>query len=350
VRRLVIWSAVAFAVSCLAYGALWLLAANHFRAATLTWIEQRRAEGYQISHTRPETGGFPAVVRLTLADPTIAGRQTNASWSWSGEAAVVEISPLDPDQVTVRLAGKQRLLLATARRSFSYEGSASELTIDAVPGGWLPVGAVTVRDLVLRPVDGGDAVAAARIDVATRGDPGATADDQTVTYELTLEAADVELPRTLGLPLGGDFTRAALTAKLIGTLEAGPWPEALGRWRDAGGTLEVTRLEFLYGPLTLTADGTLALDNANQPIGAFNARVVGASQTVDALRQRGLIEDMNAVAVKIMLGLMARKPMGGGEPVVAIPLTLQDRTLHAGSIALAVLPEIRWRKTERKKP
>ncbi len=350
VRRLVIWGAVAFALSGLAYGALWLLAANHFRAATMTWIEQRRAEGYQISHSRPETGGFPAAVRITLADPTITGRQTDASWSWSGDAAVVEISPLDPGQVTVRLAGKQRLQLATAGRSLSYEGSASELTIDAAPGGWLPVAVVTVRDLVLRPVEGGDAVAAARIDVATRGDPGAPADDQTVTYELTLEAADIELPRALGLPLGDNLTRAALTAKLIGTLGAGPWPEALDRWRDAGGTLEVTRLELLYGPLTLTADGTLALDKAEQPIGAFNARIVGASRTVDALRQRGLIEDRNAVAAKVMLGLMARKPVDGKEPFVDIPLTLQDRTLNAGPIALAVIPEVRWRKTEPKKP
>jgi hypothetical protein len=152
------------------------------------------------------------------------------------------------------------------------------------------------------------------------------------------------------LPLGGDLTRAALTAKLIGTLEAGPWPEALDRWRDAGGTIEVTRLQLLYGPLTLTADGTLALDKAEQPIGAFNARIVGASRTVDALRQRGLIEDMNSVAAKVMLGLMARKPLDGGEPVVAIPLTLQDRTLHAGPIALAVIPEIRWRRTGWRKP
>jgi len=350
VRRLVIWGAVAFVLSGLAYGVLWLLAASHFRAATLTWIEQRRAEGYQISFTRHETSGFPSVVRITLADPAVAGRRPEGSWSWSGDAAVVEIGPLDPEQVTVRLAGQQGLQLAAAGRSFSYEGSASELTINTAPGGWLPAGAVTVRDLVLRPVEGGDTFAAARIDVATRGDPGVTADDQTVTYELTLDAAAVQLPRTLDLPLGDNLTRAALTAKLVGTLEAGPWPEALDLWRDAGGTLEVSRLQLLYGPLTLTADGTLALDEAKQPIGAFNARIVGASRTVDALRQRGLIEDMNAAAAKVVLGLMARNTVDDKEPVVAIPLTLQDRTLHAGPIALAVIPEIRWRKTERKKP
>jgi hypothetical protein len=349
-RRLVIWGVVALAVSGLAYGALWLMAANHFRAATLTWIEQRHGEGYRISHTRLETGGFPAVVRITLSDPTITGRGAGGSWSWSGEEAVAEISPLDPEQVTVRLAGDQRLGHAVGARRFYYEGSAAELTVDATSGGWLPVGAVTIRDLTLRPVDGGDDIDAARIDVAARGDPGANADDRTVTYELTLEAADVGLPRALGLPLGGDVTRLALTAKLIGTLEAGPWPQALDRWRDAGGTLEVTRLELLYGPLTLTADGTLALDEANQPIGAFNARIVGAARTVDALRRRGLIEDMNAAAAKMVLGLMAREPADGGEPIVEIPLTLQNRILHAGPVALAVIPEIRWRKTERKKP
>jgi hypothetical protein len=343
VRRLLIWSVVALAVSGLAYGALWRLAANQFRAATLAWIERRSEEGYRISHTRLETGGFPAVVRLTLWDPTIAGSGAGGSWSWSGEKAVAEVSPLDPRHVTVRMAGKQRLQRVVGTRRFAYEGSASELTVDAAPGGWLPVGAVTVRDLVLRPVEGGDSVSAARIDIAARGDPGATADDRTATYDLTLEAADVGLPPALGLPLGGDVSRVALTAKLLGTLEAGPWPEALARWRDAGGTVEVSRLELLYGPLTLTADGTLALDEANQPIGAFSARAVGVARTVDALHRRGLIEDMNAAAAKVMLGLMARRPADGGEPILDVPLTLQDRTLHAGPVALAVIPEIRWR-------
>jgi hypothetical protein len=197
---------------------------------------------------------------------------------------------------------------------------------------------------VFRPVEGGDAVAASRIDVATRGDPGAPADDQAATYELALKAADVELPRALGLPLGGDITGVALKAKLIGTLESGPWPVALARWRDAGGTLEVSRLELLYGPMRLTADGTLALDADNQPIAAFSAHIVGASRTVDALRRRGLIEDGNAVAVKMALGLMTRRPADGGEPILDVPLTLQDRTLHAGPIALAVIPEIHWRQ------
>jgi hypothetical protein len=346
-RRLVIWSVAVLAVAGLAYGTLWRLAESHFRAATLTWIEQRKGEGYRISHTRLATGGFPAVVRITLSDPTIIGPGAGGSWSWSGEKAVAEISPLDPKQVTVRLAGDQRFGHAVGARRFYYEGTAAELTVDATPGGWLPVGAVTVRDLTLRPDGGGDAVVVARLDVAARGDPGAPADHRTATYEFTLEAADVGLPRALGLPLGGDVTRLALTATLIGTLEAGPWPEALDRWRDAGGTLEVTRLELVYGPLTLTADGILALDEANQPIGAFNARIVGAARTVDALRRRGLIEDMNAVAAKMALGLMARKPADGGEPVVEIPLTLQDRTLLAGPVAVAVIPEIRWPRTER---
>jgi hypothetical protein len=338
------WGAVILAMASLAYGTVWLLAANQFRDATLTWIEHRRAEGYQISHTGLETGGFPAVVRITLADPTITGLAAGGSWSWSGEKTDVEISPLDPGHVTVQLAGDQRLRRVVGTRRFDYEGSASELTIKTAPGGWLPAGAVTVRDLVLRPVEGGDGVAAARIDIAARGDPGATTDDRTATYDLTLEATDLALPPALGLPLGRDVTRVALTAKLMGTLEAGPWPEALALWRDAGGTVEVTRLELLYGPLTLTADGTLALDGANQPIGAFRARVVGAARTVDALHQRGLIEDVNATAAKVVLGLMARRPADGGEPILDVPLTLQDRKLHAGPLALAVIPEIRWRK------
>ena len=341
-RRLVVWVAVAVAVTGLAYSGLWLVAANQFRAATLSWIEQRQGEGYRITYSALETGGFPAAVRVILADATITGKRPRGSWTWSVDEAVVEASPHSPRQVTVRAPGAQRLEGVFGARRVRYVGSAAEVTVDVASGGRLPVGTATIRELVLQPVDGGDKVAVASLDVVSRGDPGAPADERTATQELTLAATDLLLPRTLGLPLGGDVARVAIEAKLYGTLEPSPWPEALVRWRDAGGTIEVPRLELKYGPLSLSADGTLALDQANQPIGAFNARIVGASQTVDALRERRLIGDGNAVAVKAMLALTARQPQDGGPPVLDIPLTLQERTLYAGPLAVAVVPEIRW--------
>ena len=51
---------------------------------------------------------------------------------------------------------------------------------------------------------------------------------------------------------------------------------------------------------------------------------------------------MNAVAAKVAFAFVARKPADGGKPVVAVPLTLHERTLRAGPVALAVVPEIRW--------
>jgi hypothetical protein len=341
-RRLVVWAAVAIAVTGLAYGATWLVVANRFHDATLSWMERRQGEGDLITYSGLETGGFPTAVRVILSDATITGHRAGGSWSWAVDEAVVEASPLSPGRVTVRAPGAQRIEQIVGTRRVRYVGSATEVSVDVASGGRLPVGEVTIRDLVLESVDGGDKVAAASLDITARGDPTAPADERTATQELTLVATDIRLPRALGLPLGDDVTRLALTAKLYGTLEAGPWPDVLVRWRDAGGTIEVPRLELVYDPLSLSADGTLALDAANQPIGAFDARIVGASQTIDALRKSRLIGDGNAVAVKALLALTVCKPTDGGPPVLDIPLTLQERTLYAGPLTLAVVPEIRW--------
>ena len=57
-------------------------------------------------------------------------------------------------------------------------------------------------------------------------------------------------------------------------------------WRDAGGTVEVDRMTFAYGPLKLEANGTVALDTGLQPQAAFSIRAEGVFRAVEALKAR----------------------------------------------------------------
>jgi hypothetical protein len=90
------------------------------------------------------------------------------------------------------------------------------------------------------------------------------------------------------------------------------------------------------------ATGTVALDGRMQPVGAFTARIQGFFEAVEALRARGLIRGRDASMAKLVLGAMARPAPGGGPPVLSLPVTLQDRVLYAGPVALVRLPELRW--------
>jgi hypothetical protein len=144
------------------------------------------------------------------------------------------------------------------------------------------------------------------------------------------------------LPLGKEITRAALKASLLGDLPRAPVPaQSLALWRDDGGTVDLKRLDLAYGPLTVRGEGTAALNRALQPMGAFTARIEGFNETVEALQKRGLLRDSDAASAKFLLGALAlRKPTQ--PPSIDVAVTIQERRLFVGPVALLTLPEVRW--------
>jgi len=85
----------------------------------------------------------------------------------------------------------------------------------------------------------------------------------------------------------------------------------------------------------------VALDAAMQPIGAFTARIEGFFETVDALRENGIIRPRDAVTAKMVLGVLAKRNEAG-RLSLAVPLTLQDRRLYAGPVPLIEVPPVSW--------
>jgi len=127
---------------------------------------------------------------------------------------------------------------------------------------------------------------------------------------------------------------------------SGPWPggaltQALTQWRDAGGTLDVSRFSIEHGPLKLQAEGTAALDVRLQPQAAFTVRAEGYLDTVEALVKAGLMRPRDGTAVKLVLTVIAKRPAGRA-PFVETPLTLQGQVLSAGDLRLLRVPPIQW--------
>jgi hypothetical protein len=63
---------------------------------------------------------------------------------------------------------------------------------------------------------------------------------------------------------------------------------------------------------------------------------------ITALRERGLIEPNIATTAAIVLGALATRPTPGDRPRLDIALSVQNRKLYAGPVALVKLPFIRW--------
>jgi hypothetical protein len=115
----------------------------------------------------------------------------------------------------------------------------------------------------------------------------------------------------------------------------------MARWRDSGGKIDVTRFVLTWAPLDADGDATLALDQANRPLGAGTLRVRGHNEAIDALVQARLIRPQEAFAAKLMLSPLAR-PAPDGRPQIQTPVTAQDGRLSINNIPLLPLPALRF--------
>ena len=115
---------------------------------------------------------------------------------------------------------------------------------------------------------------------------------------IAIDARNVTLP-CLKPPLGTG-SAVCLSKRSIGPFEPrGTLSDALARWRDAGGALEISVFALDWEALSIRGDGTFALDEKLQPQGAMTAEIDGVEKTSDALIAAGVIDARTAFAAKV---------------------------------------------------
>ncbi|MEE9318595.1 MAG: DUF2125 domain-containing protein [Rhodospirillales bacterium] len=360
-KRGLIGAAVLAAVA-LIYGGYWSFLAGHFKTGIDQWTAERRAEGYEAGYSSVRVEGFPFRLRVEITDPYLAAPRDGEGgdgvrpWSWRGPAMVLKVRPWRLSRIRVMAPGRHRIMGFRAGRPVDYALEARELWLKLKYRGDRPErAALSVRGLGVKEGAGVDVggLAAADIIVEMAKTPWAGKDDLSPpgALALTVEAEDVIFPfepvRGLGRKTARLGVRSTVTGDIAGLLtrhalgDRTARVEAITRWRDSSGALEVRRLDFRHGPLVVDGDGTLALDGDLQPIGSFTFRVQGFNEALDRLLKAGLIEPHPAALVKTVLAALARKTGDGGAQL-KVPLSLQDRQVFVGPIPMAKIPVIRW--------
>ncbi|MBO0710176.1 MAG: DUF2125 domain-containing protein [Acetobacteraceae bacterium] len=337
------------------------------------WVAARRAEGWQVRIGRTERRGWPLAARLLVTDVGLEGGPDDlpGGLAWNADRLELSVRLLDPRQLSIEPEGTQRLRLSVLP-AVAYTADRIRADIPLDPGG--KVHHVTVRADNIRA---GIAENSAAVRTGLQATSGlgtpltvgllqAAIDlypDRARTSEalaapvagLTLSAEAIGLPSGLGRALGGHISSLSFDGTLSGPLpstdpqfarELGARMPGVTRrasaWRDGGGSVAVQRVSLGWGPLGLTARGSLGLDAHLQPTATGSARVVGYAETLDRLATSGLISPGAATAVKALAGLIARTPEGGGPAEIEVPLSLQDRMLSIRQIPLARIPELTW--------
>ncbi len=336
-RRL---SLAVLGVAVVALGALalyWFWAADRVATAIAQWTEEQRARGYEIAYMGPEISGFPVTLAVRFTEPSVGAPQ---GWRWSGGAIAGEAAFWQPRRLRLDLPLRQRLSADWRghRRELSLEAETARGLIHLGREGWLKAATVEMERLALSEPGGGTQGGATlradrlRYDVTRRPPTLEGTDDWTLL--LSGETRGIALPEGTPNPFGEKVERIAFDATLLGAIPKGAPAEALARWRDAGGLLEVEEVRLTWGPLDLRAEGTAALDQGLRPQGAFTARIRGLPDALDAFAARGLIEPGVAFALKLTALTLAKQRDETGKAAVELPITLQDGLFYLGPVAL----------------
>lgn len=153
---------------------------------------------------------------------------------------------------------------------------------------------------------------------------------------LALDVAGIALPAVLDGPLGRAVSRFVLDATLPPPPPASASAADLDAWRAAGGRVDIAKLSFAWGPLSLDGRGTATLDSALRPEGRIDSRVSGWRPAIGAFVAAGQMKARDGSLAATFLDLMARRD-GDGRAVIAVALTARKGKLYLGPVAIARL-------------
>jgi hypothetical protein len=336
-KRLLLAIAVPLGLAVVLWTGYWFYAAREVQGAVVGWAQARRAEGLTLVWDRLETDGYPFAFRVRARGLIVSDARGGPPW----EVRVPELVGSTP---------------AWRLREWRFRG-AQGASARLAPSDVRP--AVTARaaglDGTVEPAEEGTRIEAnlAELDMQGAAPLRAARAAGTLFLPRRAPASHTELfARTslvieeLGLatrvgPLGERVQRIEATLAVKGAIGGGPRRQALARWRDDGGVVELEALRLDWDRLEATARGTLALDADLQPIAALSATLRGWSEVLDALGAEGTMKSGDVVIAKLALGLMA-KPGPDGRSELTAPVTIQNSTLYIAQVKTARLPVFTW--------
>jgi hypothetical protein len=314
----------------LGYVAFWFWMAAALERGVHRWADERRLEGMEVDWRELSVGGFPFRLRATVEEPRLALPRHPLAPEWRGGRLVAYAHPWNLRHVLASFKeehvlsfrqGEARRLVALRARSWlaSWQGG---------PDGRTRRVSVDLHDAEAMDSAVAGPTRAARLQVHARPGqaPNALAD-------LAFSAAEVSLPQAAALPLGPEIERVELDATLLGPFPEGGYPEGVLRWRDEGGVVEVRRFALDWNEVRIEAAGTLALDAATRPEGAFTAKLWNHGKLLDALVAANAMSPDDARLARAALDLLAAA--GGG--ALTAPVTAQNGRLWLGPAAVARL-------------
>lgn len=390
------WSLAALLLVVLVgHAALWHVSTRQLEKGFAQWLALQRQAGWSVEAGESRRGGYPFAAHLQVPEihlqasnpelPTATTPTTTlptatiSGLAWQAQRLSLSVSIWQPRKLIISASGAQSLRLGpgldipfradSLHLVFPLEAGFprwSEFSLAHLRAG-MPLAdgtaSLTLQNLHIRgELHPAAPQGEAAITLAIRGQALRLPDHLLPDHLLPGNLLPGRLPidgkpgspaAALSWALGPDIASFELDAHLGGPLPRLTTPginpiQAASQWRDGGGLVEIERLHLQWGVLTVTSSATLALDAQLQPMGTATLHMAGQAAALDAMVAATLLSPDAAQMAKTVAAMFA-PPTGtaatmspSGEPMVELPLSLQNRRLALRQFPLTRLPVLTW--------
>ncbi len=282
----------------LVWAVLWGIAAYHLNKAVDRWVEASKAKNIAFSFSDRSTDGTPFAVHVHLEKMHL--KFPAGSHEIKAGEAVLYLSLWDWGTVSTKLRD-------------TIEGSVGGLPFKADA---MKIGFAQPENPPINEMESG--------------------------FSVWVQSLGVSFSPENELPLGNKLDQLSFDVRVMGVPPDFTKTKEIKSWNDASGVLEFDQLDVLWGPLALSAKGTVGLNNDLQPEGAFSGKVEGLDLAINKLVTSGTIEARQESLLRSSISVLAR-PSGmisGAAPIV--PISIQGGGLYLGPVKIMSIPPIAW--------
>jgi hypothetical protein len=324
-RYVLLMAALALAIG--AYATFWSYASKRALQETAGWIAAQRAAGIEISHGELEAVGFP--YRISVRIPALVAQDTRGAEAWRLKGNLLgTIQPWNPNHIIVQGDGLRLAAWPPASPPpADADAFAGRSSIILKSGKWERLAFDANDPRIAVP---GQVLQGKHAAVSLRRNHGEDKERPDGSIDLAVAGEDLVVPPGLANGFPPAVNRLNATGQLSGDLTSVP------AWRESGGIVDFRLLDFLWGRIKVSGDGTVALDREMRPLGAMSATIQGHDAIIDALVTAGTLRGGEAAMAKAALGGLAQRGEGG-QPTIKVAISAQDGRLYVGPVPVGRL-------------
>jgi hypothetical protein len=305
----------------IAWSVAWFVIRDRVSERLDAAMAREAAAGRQWTCADRALAGYPFRIEVACSALTLQRGAARASFG-----RVVSVAQVyQPRLIIAEVAGPLHVESGEARVDAQWR--LLQTSVHLVEGGFQRASLVTngasVRATGLAPAEIAGTVE--RLESHLRPDPARFGTDG--AYDVAVSAAKAVVPGLNEL-IGGDEPidlGADVVLTRARSFAPGPAVEQVERWRQQGGSLELTRVTLAKGPRRLEAKGTLGIDDLHRATGRLELAAAG-------------LEDLVARITGVRIGGTGGALLGS---LMGAPKPNANRTGSGGDQKLAQLPLVR---------